>query len=560
MAAELRRLGVEVIDADQLAREVVEPGEAAFDEIVARFGDQVVGPDGRIDRKALGQVVFSDRSARAELEAITHPMIALSAQRQFRELARRGELMAVYEVPLLVEAGMMPWFDRVVVVAAQRETQLQRLRERDGLSQTEAEARLRAQMSTEEKVQVADEVVWNDGSVEQLRRAIEALHERLLELARERRGKKMAKSKGPLTLVTGLPQYTTRRLVEELAEADPEGRFALLVPERARETIDPWLRALPGSADRFRLLEGEVRRMDLGLSGNEFNELAAEVEVIHHGAAVFHLGVDPEVAEAVNVRGTEEVIELARHASGLRQLVYYSTVGVSGDFRGVWTEDDYDRGQRFNTHYELTKFRAEGLLRREPGLPLTVLRSPVIVGDSATGEIDRFDGPYQLMLLFIVLPVDLGLPLPGRATRLVNIVPVDYFARAARLLSSHPEALGCTFHIVDPEPLTMARVFELVAMASERKVPSAYIPARLSRTLMRTPGLERFAESPVAALDLFTTDVIYSAVRARELLRESGLECPRFPDYVENLVAFLRQKLEREAARRGEEEIYDPLW
>ncbi len=367
-------------------------------------------------------------------------------------------------------------------------------------------------------------------------------------------------SRSRVTLVTGFPQYTTRRFVMELARADMERRITLLVPERALEGAEQLIAALPGDQSRFQILEGEVRKMDLGLSGKEFNALAEAVAVIHHMAGVFHLGVERSLAEEVNVRGTEEVLELCRCAKDLEQLVYYGSLGISGDFKGVWTEDDLDNGQRFNNHYEETKYRAEKLLRAETGLPLTVIRSSVIVGDSETGEIERFDGPYQLMLLFIALPVDLGLPLPGRASRYINLIPVDYFAEAAQALSACSEAIGRTFHIIDPEPMTMAAVFELVAMASEKKVPSGYIPAPLTRALMRTPGLERFADSPVAALDLFTADVIYSASGAQELLREAGVVCPRFTEYVDNLVAFLRQKIEKESNRRGEEEIYDPLW
>ena len=363
-----------------------------------------------------------------------------------------------------------------------------------------------------------------------------------------------------VTLVTGFPQYNTRRFIMELAKTDEERRIVLLVPERALSRAEQLVSTLPGKKRHFQILEGEVRKMDLGLSGKEFNTLAEEVAVIHHMAGVFHLGVERALAEEVNLRGTEEVLELCRSAKDLERVVYYGSLGISGDFKGVWSENDLDAGQRFNNHYEETKYRAEKLLRNEPGLPLTVIRSSVVVGDSETGEIDRFDGPYQLMLLFIALPVDLGLPLPGRASRYINLIPVDYFAKAAHAISTHPEAVGGTYHIIDPEPLTMAAVFELVAMASEKKVPSGYIPAPLTRALMRTPGLERFADSPVAALDLFTADVIYSAAGAQELLREAGVVCPRFPDYVDNLVAFLRQKIEKESNRRGEEEIYDPLW
>lgn len=563
VADELRALDVPVIDADQLARQEVAPGQPALDEIVARFGEAVLDESGGLDRKAVASIVFTDERARRELERIIHPRVAIAAQRRFTELEARGEEVAVYEVPLLVEAGLAPFFDRVIVVAADLERQIERVVERDDATEEEARARLESQLPTSEKLKHAHHVIWNDGSREALRRAVRELYEELLLVARGGVSTAMGKKRkpsGPVTLVTGLPQYTTRRLVEELTRADETGRFAFLVQERSRDAVERFVARLPGDSARFQILEGDVGKMDLGLSGAELNELAAELETIHHSAAVFHLGVDPNVAERVNVHGTEEIVELAREARGLERLVFYSTLGVSGDFRGVWTEDDYDRGQQFNNHYELTKFRAEGLLRREEWLPLTVIRAPVIVGDSETGEIERFDGPYQLMLLFIALPIDLGLPLPGRASRLVSLVPVDYFARAASILATHPESQGRTLHITEPEPMTMARVFELIAMASEKKVPSGYIPARFTRALMRTPGLERFSKSPMAALDLFTADVVYASTNAQELLRESGLVCPRFPDYVENLVGFLRQKLAKEHARRGEEEVYDPLW
>lgn len=370
----------------------------------------------------------------------------------------------------------------------------------------------------------------------------------------------MFKKSKSVVFVTGLPQFTTRRLTRELVAKDQDSRFIFLVPERFHERALEFLATLPGRKDRYSILDGEVNRIDMGLSGQEYNRLAAKVTTIHHTAAVFHLGIARSVAEQMNVTGTEEIIEFARASKGLERLVFYSTLGVSGDFHGVWTEEDFERGQKFHNHYELTKFRAETLLRREKDLPLTILRSPVIVGDSVTGEIDKFDGPFQLMLLFIALPVDLGLPLPGRASRLINLIPVDYYAKAAQVLATHPDSLGKTLHITDPEPLTMAQVFELIAMASEKKVPSGYIPARLTRALMHTPGLERIADSPVAALDLFTADVVYSSSKAQEILREAGVVCPRFTDYVESLVGFLKQKIAQEREPEVDIDVFDPLW
>lgn len=183
-AAELRALGVEVIDADQLAREVVEPGEPALDEIVSRFGVEVLDGEGRLDRKALAAIVFGDDPARGDLERIVHPRVALRAQERFARLAADGALMAVYEVPLLVEAGLVGFFDRVVVVAVEDETQIARLRERDEATLEEARARLASQLPTSEKIKHAHHVLWNDGSREELQSAVRELYEELVLAAR----------------------------------------------------------------------------------------------------------------------------------------------------------------------------------------------------------------------------------------------------------------------------------------------------------------------------------------------------------------------------------------
>lgn len=184
---ELRSLGVPVIDADQLARRVVEPGNPALEEIRSRFGDGVLTAEGHLDRVELGKVVFGDPRARTALEAITHPRIALEAARALARLTAAGESVAVYEVPLLFETGLERSFDLVVVVAASPAEQIHRLAEREGLDEREARSRLDAQMSTEDKVERADEVIWNDGTLEELRRAVRTLHAKLVALAAEGR-------------------------------------------------------------------------------------------------------------------------------------------------------------------------------------------------------------------------------------------------------------------------------------------------------------------------------------------------------------------------------------
>jgi dephospho-CoA kinase len=160
-AAALRALGLPVVDADELARQVVAPGSPALRAIAAAFGPSVIGPDGALDRKALGALVFADPVARRRLEAITHPAIRLAMQAETARLAAAGQDLVVYDSPLLFEAGLDSAVSLVVVVHAPREVQLARLQARDGLTRPEAEARVGAQLPIDEKAARADVVIEN---------------------------------------------------------------------------------------------------------------------------------------------------------------------------------------------------------------------------------------------------------------------------------------------------------------------------------------------------------------------------------------------------------------
>lgn len=166
VAARLRARGVPVIDADELAREVVAPGTEGLRAIVEAFGAGVFGPAGTLDRKALARIAFSDLAARKKLEGITHPRITRLAVERAQELARAGEPLACYEAALIVENGMADAFRPLVVVACPEDVQVARVRARDGASADDALARIRAQKPLSEKVAVADHVIDTSGSME----------------------------------------------------------------------------------------------------------------------------------------------------------------------------------------------------------------------------------------------------------------------------------------------------------------------------------------------------------------------------------------------------------
>jgi dephospho-CoA kinase len=172
VAAELAARGAIVIDADVLAREVVEPGTPEIAAIINRFGEQVVS-DGRLDRARLAQIVFADPLARRDLERIVHP--AVRARAAELEQAAATNAIVVHVIPLLVETGQQQDFDLVVTVDVDHETQIQRLMARNGFTRAEAESRIAAQASREDRKIAADVVVDNTGSLAQLRARIDAL-------------------------------------------------------------------------------------------------------------------------------------------------------------------------------------------------------------------------------------------------------------------------------------------------------------------------------------------------------------------------------------------------
>ncbi|MBL8607156.1 MAG: SDR family oxidoreductase [Myxococcales bacterium] len=363
-----------------------------------------------------------------------------------------------------------------------------------------------------------------------------------------------------VVLLTGFPSFAARKMLEELVRSGPRTFVHAVVRAKFADEAEEALLALTfDERKRVNLIEGDAAAMDLGLSGKEYLEVAREIDRIHHVAHVSYLGAPKGVAEEVNVGGAREILEIAEVAPDLRALVFHSTALVSGNRTGLVREDELERGQSFKNVVEETRAHAEVLVqRRVKSLPIVVLRPTTIVGDSATGEVDRFDGPYLLVLLMLTSPPDLALPFPGRGDALLHLVPVDYVTRAARALGLDPRAVGRTFHLADPSPLPARRVFELVARAGGRPAPRGFIPANLTKAILKTPGLDRIAQSPRAFLEALATPVSYSTAGTTELLVDKGIQCPPFETYVDKIVTYVEQRLREKRARR-DVDAPDPL-
>ena len=180
-AAAFRELGVPVVDTDCIARDAVEPGSAGLTALTEEFGPGILENGGRLDRSALREAIFSDAGTRQRVNAILHPLILATVE---RELAALDAPYAIIEIPLLAETGLAGNFDRVLVVDAADHLRIQRLQARDGVSAAQARAALDAQATREERLRLADDVIENNGDLDALHRTVAELHSRYASMAK----------------------------------------------------------------------------------------------------------------------------------------------------------------------------------------------------------------------------------------------------------------------------------------------------------------------------------------------------------------------------------------
>lgn len=356
--------------------------------------------------------------------------------------------------------------------------------------------------------------------------------------------------------VTGYPGFIGKRLVAHIARTDRESKLYVLVQPKFLKDAQKDVAALENP--QVEILTGDVVDMHLGLSGDEYRKLSEQVTDIFHLAAISYLGVPKETAWRVNVDGTRNMLELARDCAALHRFNHVSTCYVSGDRVGVIAEDELDVGQAFRNAYEETKFQAEKLVRRAAsGLPVTIYRPSSVVGDSKTGEIDRFEGPYYMGMLLVMSPLAVPLPLPGDGVAPLNVVPVDYVIDALWTLSRDPRAEGKTFHLVDPNPMSARRVYEIVAEKTNRKLPKFHLSAKATDMVMRLPGLEKVLRPQRAAVNYVNHLALYNSHNTLELLDGTGVRCPPLQSYLDTLVEFVRAHYRKQ--RELAAEVDDPL-
>lgn len=342
--------------------------------------------------------------------------------------------------------------------------------------------------------------------------------------------------------MTGFPGFVGRRLVSELAAQSPDTKIVLLVEPHmesaAREAV-----AQIG-ADHTEIYAGNITQPHLGLSSEQYERLAAEVTVCYHLAAIYDLAAPLELAQKVNVSGTGNVLELCQRCERLERLNYMSTAYVGGTRVGVCYEHELELGQAFKNHYESTKFQAEVWVRQAMDrIPITIHRPAIIVGDTTTGTTQKFDGPYY-MLRLISLAQRLRAPIPqfGRSEAPFNVVPIDSIVTSVIRASADKQAVGETFHWVDPDPPTARQALELLSEAYAHRKPSLSIPPALVSLALHVPAVQRqFSGAPHQAIRYLNHPVRFDCRNAQELLARHGTNFPPFAGYVETIVDFFKQ-------------------
>lgn len=354
-------------------------------------------------------------------------------------------------------------------------------------------------------------------------------------------------------VVTGGTGFIGRRVVSRLVESRPDAQVWVLV---RRRSLGRFERLAAQWGDRVKPLVAELPELDL--SDEVLAELG-EIDHVVHCAAIYDITAGEPEQRAANVEGTRAVIGLARRLGATMHHV--SSIAVAGDFRGEYTEDDFDVGQQLPTPYHQTKFEAELLVRSTPGLRHRIYRPAVVVGDSRTGEMDKVDGPYYffgVLAKLAVLPSLTPILLPD--TGRTNIVPVDYVVDALVALLHADGRDGQTFHLTAEKTIGLRGIYRGVAKAAGLPPLRGSLPRSVAAPVLNVRGRARVLRDmaatqlgiPAEVFDLVDLPPTFVSEKTRNALRDYGIRVPEFSSYAPKLWRYWAEHLDPDRARRDD--------
>ncbi|MCV7288531.1 SDR family oxidoreductase [Mycolicibacterium wolinskyi] len=356
-------------------------------------------------------------------------------------------------------------------------------------------------------------------------------------------------------VVTGGTGFIGRRVVSRILTQQPDAEVWVLV---RRESLNRFEHLAQDWNERAKPLVGDLTTADLGLSDADIAELGDVAHVVHC-AAIYDMTVGESEQRAANVEGTRAVISLARRLDAT--LHHVSSIAVAGTYRGVFTEDDFDVAQDLPTPYHQTKFEAEMLVRSAAGLRYRVYRPAVVVGDSATGEMDKIDGPYYffgILARLAALPRFTPMMLPD--TGRTNIVPVDYVVNALVHLMHTEGRDGQTFHLTAPKTIGLRGIYRGVADVAGLPPLRGSLPRAAAAPVVKARGRVKAVRNIVATqlgipgevLDVVDLMPTFTADNTVDALRGTGIEVPEFASYAPRLWEYWARHLDPDRARRDD--------
>jgi nucleoside-diphosphate-sugar epimerase len=349
-----------------------------------------------------------------------------------------------------------------------------------------------------------------------------------------------------MIFLTGVPGFLGTRLLRASAEANPEHSFLLLVQPKFEDRTHALLADLD-LTDRAEVLPGDITEPDLAL-GARYDEVAEQITKAVHLAAVYDLSIPRDIGWQINVDGTRHVLDLLAQSPNLERFGYVSSAYVSGKRTGTLYEDELVHDAGFKNFYEETKYHAEVLVQdRMDEIPTLIFRPSIVVGDSETGETDKFDGPYFVLNALRKLPKYTLMTRVGSGTEPVNLVPVDFVIDAMVHLMTTDGHEGTVFHLTDPQPLTTQAIMELFADLLGMTVAYVPVPPGVARGLMNT-GVGHYLGIAPELIDYFDHPSHYDASNTRAALEGTGIECPSLPDYAPTMVEYARRHDRRSSA------------
>ncbi len=344
--------------------------------------------------------------------------------------------------------------------------------------------------------------------------------------------------------LTGFPGFIAERLTARLAR--PDVQFFLLVqPQflgKAAKVVETISQSTSTPLENFALIEGDITEPNLGISAEDYSILQSETSDIFHLAAAYDLAVSKDIAYSVNLEGTKNINDFARSVWALKRYNYISTCYVAGNRTGDILETELEHDAGFRNFYEETKYLAETEVENlKTDLPVTIFRPSVVVGDSNSGETAKYDGIYFLIQYLRKAPALLRFVNVGNNDVRLNLVPVDFVVEAIAGLSMDENAIGKTIALADPNPLTTAELFDLIAEIMTGKKSSLIPPPKLIQVSLSTPLSPPVTGLPHSAVPYFFIAQTYDTSVAESLLAPHGIICPNFRDYAANLLKFVEK-------------------